>query len=241
MKNIFLFFSLSVALAYVPVTSRAEGFGINATRLIYPGDSGSIGVSVRNTQQHVPYLVQANISEKQDSITSSPFIVMPPIFRLEPQSMNQLKISFSGKSLPQDRESVFYFHAAAVPASTAADPTLRKNDVQANVRFGVGSIIKLFYRPAGISGTAYSAQKKLIFTRHENELRVMNSSPYFVSLASVTVNGKMLSLNTPEAKMLSPFAGYTWSMISKLAPGSRIEWKAINDNGGIDAFDAALP
>lgn len=241
MKRIFLLLSLSVALACVPVTSRAEGFGINATRLIYPGDSGSIDVSVRNTQQNVPYLVQVNLSEKQDKITSAPFVVMPPIFRLEPQSVNKLRISFSGALLPKDRESVFYFHAAAIPASTVADPTLRKKDIQANVRFGVGSVIKLFFRPTGISGTSYSAQKELKFTRQGNGLKVMNSSPYFVSLASVTVNGKMLSLNTPESKMLSPFDDYTWSMISKPAGGSRIKWKVINDNGGIDAFDAILP
>ncbi|MNZ91986.1 putative fimbrial chaperone protein ElfD precursor [compost metagenome] len=150
-----------MALLGAPLAGWSAGFGINATRLIYPEGASSINVAVRNTLNHEPYLVQTAISGKQDAQTAAPFTVTPPLFRLEPQSTNQLRIAFTGQPLPDDRESVFYLHATAIPASTQRDPAQQRNDVQAQLRFGVGNIIKLFYRPASLSGSSAAAQKEL--------------------------------------------------------------------------------
>lgn len=49
-------FLLTVLLT-VPVISQAAGFGINSTRLVYPADSNSINVTLRNTELTTAYLV----------------------------------------------------------------------------------------------------------------------------------------------------------------------------------------
>lgn len=45
-----------VALVY-PLAGNAAGFGINATRSVYPEGAKSINITVRNTRTHEPYLV----------------------------------------------------------------------------------------------------------------------------------------------------------------------------------------
>ncbi len=113
-------------------------------------------------------------------------------------------------------------------------------DIQANLRFGVGNIIKLFYRPHGLSGSVNSAQKSLKFIQQGSELTLINSSPYFISLTSLMVNGKRFPLDNPQSKMISPFGQYSWPIRTSFSSGSKVEWKVINDNGGIDAFDAII-
>lgn len=235
-------FSLVIALLSVSLTGWAEGFGINATRLIYPEGASSISVEVRNTLSHGPYLVQVAVSGEQDQRTSAPFAVTPPLFRLEPQSVNRLRIAFTGgASLPGDRESVFYFHATAIPASSQTDLVQQRNDIQAQLRFGVGSIIKLFYRPASLSGSSADAGKGLQFSRAAGGLKVTNSSPYFVSLAGLQVAGQKLTLDTPASRMLAPFGSHVWPVKTLPAAGSRVQWQTINDSGDTDAFSATLP
>lgn len=234
-------FTLMLTLLSSPLSGWSAGFGINATRLIYPEGKTSIDVTVRNTLIQGPYLVRATLSGKQDEHTVAPFSVTPPLFRLEPQSTNQIRISFNGATLPSDRESVFYFHATAIPTSTQPDSAQQRNDIQAQMRFGVGSIIKLFYRPASLSGSPAAAQKGLKFSRVVGGVKVSNPSPYFVSLSEVSAGGEKLALDTPEALMLAPFGNHAWSVKSALATGSKVQWQTINDSGGIDAHNTALP
>ncbi len=238
MKRLNLFFPMMMALLSCSPAALADGFGINATRLIYPQGVSSIAVSVRNTQPVMPYLVQTSLSRSPDQREATPFSVTPPIFRLEPQSVNQLRITGNGESLPKDRESVFYFHATAIPAGNA--PTAKQPDtgIKAAVQFGVGNIIKMFYRPDGLPSTSGDAQKGLQFARVSNGLQVNNPSPYFVSLASIKFGGQALKLDTPAALMIAPFSAHTYAATSK---GGAVEWQTINDQGGVDAFKQTLP
>jgi len=223
-----------------PLIVRADGFGINTTRLIYPGEAKSINVTVRNTLTDTPYLVQAAVSRQQDKQEPAPFTVMPPIFRLEPQSVNQLRIVYNGSPLPADRESVFYFHATAIPGSK--EPLNNtQGGIPAQVRFGVGNIIKLFYRPASLGNSSSTAQKGLQFSSVAAGIKVTNPSPFYVSFSSVRVGNKKLALKSPAALMLPPQGSYTWQMSPLPAKGTKVQWQTINDSGGIDAFSANLP
>ncbi|MFA3781239.1 molecular chaperone [Yersinia sp. 1652 StPb PI] len=238
MKRLKLLIPLMMALLSCPLAVLADGFGINATRLIYPQGTGSITVTVRNTQPILPYLVQVSLSRTADSYKATPFTVTPPIFRLEPKSVNQIRIAGNDTDLPKDRESVFYFHATAVPAAASPTEAQQSTGVQASVQFGVGSIIKLFYRPAGLPSSAADAQKNLKFHQVSNGLEVSNPSPYFVSLASLKFGGQALKLDSPAALMIAPFGAHTYPTVAK---GSSVEWQTINDQGGVDAFKQLLP
>ncbi|MGF6192844.1 fimbrial biogenesis chaperone [Serratia sp. 2723] len=238
MTRLTLFFPVLMALLCSSSAVLADGFGINATRLIYPQGAGSIAVTLRNTQPALPYLVQTAVSLNPNSRDAAPFTVTPPVFRLEAKSENQVRITGNDASLPKDRESVFYFQAMAIPA--AAEPTASQQsaNVSATAQFGVGNIIKLFYRPAELPSDSGSAQKNLRFTRVNNGLQVSNPSPYFVSLASLTFAGQRLKLDTPAALMIAPFGSHIYPTTAK---SGAIDWQTINDQGGVDAFKQALP
>ncbi|NCG54501.1 molecular chaperone [Serratia fonticola] len=231
--------ALATSLTF-PLTVWGEGFGINATRLIYPQGERSITATVRNTLPAQPYLVQAGVSASREGAPSALFTVTPPLFRLEPNSTNHIRIAGNTGSLPTDRESVFYFHTRAIPGSQAPADDKSTAGVSGNVQLGVGNTIKLFYRPSGLSSTSAQAQKRLQFTRSVRGLRVSNPSPYFVSLAGISVAGQPLKLDTPGALMLSPFGEYTYPTALK-AGSVQVQWKTINDLGGIDAFTHSLP
>lgn len=218
-------------------TARADGFGINATRLIYPQGEHSISVTLRNTQVDKPWLVQALVSLAQDKPAKAPFMVTPPLFRLEAQSTNQVRIAFLNQPLPTDRESVFYFHTTAIPASEKTGELVATPEVKGTVQFGVGNIIKLFYRPKGLPGSSKAAQKNLHFERREHGLEISNPSAFFVSLDTVTVNGERLPLSTPAQRMLAPFSSHVWAVQK---PYGEVRWTTINDHGGFDAHHAEL-
>ncbi|OMQ24526.1 pilus assembly protein PapD [Serratia oryzae] len=230
---------VSVALSSMcSLPVQADGFGINATRLIYPEGESSISTTLRNTLSNNPWLVRAVVSSAQDKQIAAPFQVIPPLFRLEPQSTNQVRIALIRDELPKDRESVFYFHATAIPASNKAGDLNPQKSINGMVQFGVGNIIKVFYRPSGLSVTPTQAQNNLQFKATAHGLEVSNPSPYFVSLDSLTVAGKKLPLSTPAAKMLVPFGSHSWPTAQMKG---KVEWQTINDYGGTDAHSTILP
>ncbi|WP_025123103.1 MULTISPECIES: molecular chaperone [unclassified Serratia (in: enterobacteria)] len=238
MPRILVLLSMLSSLFTFSVAAQNGGFGINATRLIYPQGVDSISVTVRNTLTSQPYLVQARVSASQESYSPAPFTVRPPLFRLEPSSVNQMRIVIQGASLPADRESVFYLHASAIPASATPQSDSQRAGVHGAAQFGVGNIIKLFYRPASLPSSSRAAQQSLQFTRVSGGLQVSNPSPYFVSFARVQVGEQVLKLDTPSALMLAPFGSHTFPM--KTVAG-QVRWQTINDEGGLNAFTQSLP
>lgn len=234
MSRFFPLFSLMLSLVAAPLVAQAEGFGINATRLIYPQGSPSISVEVRNTLTATPYLVKTGISHLQHKYEAAPFAVTPPLFRLEPNSTNQIRIVAHSVNAPSDRESVFYFHASAIPASAQPESDNQRAGVSGNVQFGVGNIIKLFYRPSGLPSSSAVAQRDLQFSRVKNGIQVSNHSPYFVSFANLKVGGQSLKLDSPEALMIAPFSSHTYP--SSVTKGA-VQWTTINDEGGTNVFN----
>ncbi|SUB82576.1 Chaperone protein fimC precursor [Pragia fontium] len=232
-----VFLIVTGSLVWV-TTALADGFGINTTRLIYPEGVNSITVTVRNTMSDQPYLVQAMVTMAPDNLQTAPFNVTPPLFRLEPNTTNQMRIIGQVSHLPKDRESVFYFNARAIPASRTSPTESQSKDISGTAQFGVGNIIKIFYRPAGLSGSSDNAQRDLQFEPVGNGLKVTNSSPYFINLAELTVGGQKLSLMPPNGvPMIAPFGTHTYP--TRLKRG-QVSWKTITDQGAQNGFVQAI-
>lgn len=235
MQRIFSLVSLLFVTMLLSMNASADGFGVNVTRLIYPQGADSISVAVRNTSA-LPYLVQGSVSRSQTVNDSAPFAVRPSLFRLEPNSTGQLRISALSANLPRDRESLFFFHSSAVPASSA--PTAAgQSRMQGQVQLGIGSVIKMFFRPQ-LSSTAFAAQQNLRFSRVTGGVRVENAAPYFVTLASLRIGGETIRLNTLERSLLAPFSNQTYTT---RATGREVRWQTIGDEGGLNAFNRNLP
>ncbi|STJ32249.1 F17-like fimbrial chaperone [Escherichia coli] len=105
MKHILLF--IFTVLLSLPSYGSVVIMG---TRVIYPAEQKSINVRLNNGDS-TPSLIQAWLdtgdpSSPPDSVRV-PFIITPPVFRVEPLSGQTMRIMYTGENLPADRESLF--------------------------------------------------------------------------------------------------------------------------------------
>lgn len=196
------------------------GVVVGGTRVVYEGAKKETSISVRNPEKATPYLIQSWIEDVSAAGTKqASFIMTPPLFRLDGGQENVLRIIRTGGDFPKDKESVFWVNIKSIPASEQSD----NNQLQISVK----TRIKLFYRPAELSGNAADAYKALTFTRSNNQLTVKNPSAYYVSFYRVSVGGKEIK----DAGMVAPQNSMTWTLpVGATGP---VDWQAINDYGGI--------
>ncbi|MEB5742662.1 fimbria/pilus periplasmic chaperone [Klebsiella aerogenes] len=205
---------------------------ITGTRVLYPANDKEVTVQVSNKGSS-PVLIQSWIDDG-DTQTSPdkihvPFILTPPINRVEPSSGQTLRIRATANTLPTDRESVFWLNVLEIPATPKEEKQKGVNYIQVAFR----NRIKLFWRPEGLKDTAGAAAKKLIWSRSGSKLHVKNPTPYFVSLASINVGG-----DTIDGNMLAPFSDDDY----KLSPrsGSNLSFLFVNDYGALVKVDNVI-
>lgn len=194
---------------------------MGGTRVIYEEGKREATMSVTNADTAVPYLVQSWVENYSATDKSQPpFIVTPPLFRLDPEQKNVLRINFTGATLPLDRESVFWLNVKSIAPSKQDDA----NKLQVNIK----SKFKIFYRPKNLTGDADEAWQRLTFQTLGTSLVAHNPTPYFVSFFSLSVGGEDLE----EPGMIAPFSNKAWSVHHSGA----VKWRAINDFGGVTDF-----
>lgn len=87
-----------------------------------------------------------------------PFVVTPPVLRLEAGSVKHLRLLYTGQGVvPQDRESVYWLNVLEIPPKPQSD-TLH-NHVQLAFR----TRVKVFYRPEGLPMPAGAPHEALMF------------------------------------------------------------------------------
>ncbi|MCS3433177.1 molecular chaperone [Klebsiella sp. BIGb0407] len=213
------------------------GISLDATRIIFSSTDDTSGQSVgivSSSDSPTPYLIRTQIlATPYGDQGETPFLVTPSLFRLEPGATNQVRIMKKNVPLPQDKESVFYLRAIAIPASNKAQAE-GKNNIGGNVQISTGSVIKLFYRPANLAMSQQQAMSSLIFTRSENGVTVYNSSPYYITLNSLKIANTVIPISVKQGNtLIAPMSRQTYSR----APlQGTVEWIAINDYGGMGVF-----
>ncbi|EYH82580.1 putative fimbrial chaperone protein StfD [Salmonella enterica subsp. enterica serovar Heidelberg str. N4496] len=87
------------------------------TRLVFRGEDKSISVDLKNANSKLPYLAQSWVEDEKGVKITSPLIVVPPVQRIEPSAIGQVKIQGMPAlaSLPKDRETLFYYNVREIP------------------------------------------------------------------------------------------------------------------------------
>lgn len=62
------------------------------TRLVFRGEDKSISVDLKNANSKLPYLAQSWVEDEKGAKITSPLIVVPPVQRIEPSAIGQVKI-----------------------------------------------------------------------------------------------------------------------------------------------------
>ncbi|ALX94295.1 MULTISPECIES: fimbrial biogenesis chaperone [Serratia] len=207
---------------------------VNGTRVIYPAKQREVTVQLSNNGTS-PALIQAWIDEGNAETTpensKAPFIISPPISRIEPNGGQALRVSLTTSALTQDKESLFWLNVLEIPPAptgTAADTT-PENFLQVAFR----TRVKLFYRPEGLSGVANDAPEKLQWSFVAGGVKVKNPTPFYVSFTEINAvaNRKKVAL-APHGDMLAPGQEKTLAFSGDSSRIADIEYTTINDFGG---------
>ncbi|HAT3671062.1 TPA: fimbrial chaperone [Klebsiella oxytoca] len=229
--------SLVCASAAFSTFNACADIVISGTRVIYPQSAKDVTVKMENRGTK-PLLVQSWLDDGRDTVNPQelklPFIVTPPVSRIDPSKGQTVRITWTQQPLAQDRESLFWFDVLEVP------PKAKDGDSQNVLQLAFRTRIKMFFRPDGLPGDPAIAAGNLKWSQQGTALIANNSSPYYVSMAkaTVTVNGKKIEV---DSHTIPPLSNETIPV--KNAPalrGGKIEYTAINDFGGTEKHQAAI-
>nr|WP_272955654.1 molecular chaperone [Stenotrophomonas indicatrix] len=178
-------------------------------------------------------LIQAWIDDGQlqadPSHMAVPFVIPRPVFRLDADKSYGMRIVvMDSASLAADRESMYYINVLAIPQ--------REDPGEQDVQLAIRSRIKLFYRPAGLSGQAAQAPAslhwRLIEQQGARRLRVDNPTPWHVNLAkALALPGNSEEIDTGDG-VVAPFSSIELPVPDALKiDGVAFTW--IDDYGAI--------
>lgn len=217
---------------------------VTGTRVVYPAQEREVSVRLSNLATELPSVVQVWLDTGDEKSTPDtvevPFLLSPPVFRMEPGSGQTLRLNYTGEALPQDRESLFWFNVLEIPPSSDDE-----GDEAALLQFAYRTRLKTFFRPKGLPMSVDKAPAQLQWTLHKGEgndgyrVQVYNPTPYFVSFSSVTlVDGErrieVKRSNQVTGNMVSPLARQELGLpMLPTAPGAeaKIEFISIGDYG----------
>jgi len=239
--------ALLLAIAFaIGATHATAGVVVNGTRVVYAADKREVTISISNTGT-TPSLVQAWLdagdphSKPDDS--KVPFVLTPPLFRLDPTKVQSLRLVYTHDPLPADHESLFWLNVLDIPPRAAVNAELPN---QLDLAFK--HRMKVFFRPAGLPGSAADAPGRLTWKALSREgklvsIQANNPTPYHVSLTqiSATMGGHP---TTAKADMVDPFASRTFELPEPVTAPSgavAVEYWFVNDYGGNVSATASAP
>jgi P pilus assembly chaperone PapD len=211
--------------------AESGGIAVGATRVIYNAASREASLSVINRSGAQYFLIQSWVDDASGS-KNVPFTVTPPLFRLNANKENMLRIiKKSDKELPGDKESVYWVNVKAIPPAPAA------GDGQNVLQMAIKTRVKLFYRPAGLAGNVSDSPGKLQWSQQGNDLVVKNPTAYSVSFNNLSVNGKDIK----DANLVLPQSEMHYKIPEGAGHASTVKYKCINDFGGLtQSIDMAV-
>lgn len=214
------------------------GVGFSFSRVVMMEENrGGATVDVRNTTPDV-YLMQSRVVGA-DAATGmpverkegpAPFLVLPPLKRVEAQGTLPLRIVAAPAGtarLPHDRESVFFLAVRAIPALPAPETV---KDGKGRVTVALANYIKLYWRPKGLKSAAISdVADTLSFSRDGDRLKVTNPSAYYLTFRSLTVGGKPV-VDAALAAMVPPRGSQDYPLPDGVTGGT-VSWRLIDEYG----------
>jgi P pilus assembly chaperone PapD len=229
-KSIRRILSLGLLSLGLTGTSGHASIVLDGTRVIYPGGDREVSIRLTNNGAQ-PVVAQAWLddgdAQGNPSRIKAPFILMPPLARIDAGKSQTLRLIYAGDPLPQDRESVYYLNVLEIPPKPASRER-GENVVQVALR----SRVKVFYRPSELgtdSGRAHTQLNwKLLHEGLHWTLEGSNPTPYHVSLTEVTIDDVPDSLGSG---MLAPGETLRFPLAGTPAHAAQVNYTAIDDYG----------
>jgi P pilus assembly chaperone PapD len=166
----------------------------------------------------------------EDKTSPAPFVVTPPLFRLDGGQQSRLRIVKTDTSQQvKGRESLNWLCVTGIPPKSGDAWGSKDANAAAatlNVQVSVGSCLKLIERPASVDGHPEDEGGKLSWRLNGGHLTVTNPTPYYMNLTNVMIGG------VPVEKL--DYVAPGGSRIFNVSPGAarNIVWQVVTDFGG---------
>ncbi|KUQ85151.1 molecular chaperone [Enterobacter genomosp. O] len=207
--------------SFLLITSAAHaGITIGGTRVVYPENKKESSIGIANPD-NLDYLVQSWVETEDNAREKAPFLITPPLFRLDAKQDNVLRIIRTGGNLPADRESLFWLNIKSIPSSA-------RNENTNTLQIAIKTRIKLLYRPVSITGKPEDVTTQLSWHTQGNQLIVENPTPFYMNFQKIKLDGKKVD----KVTYAKPKAETHFSIPGNITARS-VSWKIINDYGGI--------
>ncbi|QFS37618.1 fimbrial biogenesis chaperone [Burkholderia cepacia] len=215
---------------------------ISGTRVVYNASDSEVTLKVSNDGKF-PALTQVWLDkgdpQGDPSKLNLPFILTPPLARLDPGKSQTIRISYTGEELPQDRETLFWFNLLEVPPKPTVG-AVGPNYVQLAFR----SRLKFFFRPNGLKKGADDApimlKWQLVPQEGRSALQVSNPTPYYITIieAHVGDSGKLVTLT--DSAMVAPGERLILPLSGKAGSSAKVAFTTLNDYGGPVTYETPL-
>ncbi|MBQ4854926.1 fimbria/pilus periplasmic chaperone [Rhodanobacter sp. B2A1Ga4] len=218
---------------------------IAGTRVVFPAANGEVTVRLSNAGNQ-PALIEAWIdSGNSDSTPDSakvPFLITPPLARMNAGKGQSLRIIYTGQPLPADRESLFWLNVLEIPPKPTAKPGEEQNTLQ----FAVRSRLKFFFRPANLAGDPSTAARDVtwhvVADGSGYALEARNPTPYHITFSklSLSVDGVAYA---PDSGMVAPLSSLRLPvkrLVHAPAAGSTVDYTVINDFGAAASYQGKI-
>lgn len=226
-------FTVNAAPSDVSISGKQYGITLGESRVIYPSDSVGVMVSVNNPQEY-PVLIQTRVFD-ENKLATAPFVVTPPLFRLDAKQRSALRITQTGGSFPRDKESLQWLCVKGIPPKEEdlwADNKGNKKNADPNVgislQIAIDNCIKLLVRPNELKGNPAQFAGELSWKVKGQKLIAENPTPFYMNLGKITIGGKDISPH-----FVPPKSEWSFELPTELSGQRTISWQVINDQGGL--------
>lgn len=217
--------SVEANLPFKP--DRTFSVNTGGTRIIYNTSDKSASISISNPQDY-PILVQSKVYT-EDKKTLGSFTVTPPLFRLEANKSNRLRIIPTTKLSGLSKETLNWLCIMAIPPKE--DDVWgegNKNNFSINTQMRVTNCLKIFVRPSNLSFDLDKVNGNLKWKQTKNMLELENPTPFYVNFKNITVG----DVNIINPDMVYPFSKKTYQL-NEGSKSKQLKWTVLTDTGGI--------
>jgi chaperone protein EcpD len=235
---------LALSLAGLSSLPAQAGIVMSGTRVVYPAQQREVSVKLTNDDGKFPRLVQAWIDTGDEKLSAEksnvPFILTPPVFRVEPGKSQVMRMVYTKEPLATDKETLFWLNVLEVPPKVGSE-----EDNQ--LRFAFRLRTKLFFRPANLAMKPENARGKLEWSLVKvaggQALQVRNPTPYYISFQSVALAIDDKQIKSDDYTMVAPGGVQHFSLKNVPATpgaGTHVEFSIVDDYGAFVPLTAPL-
>jgi chaperone protein EcpD len=245
MKKAFLIAALSTLFC----AQAAASVVIGATRIVFPSNEREVSVRLTN-EGSTPSLIQTwfdkGDANAQPDATPVPFVLTPPLFRLDPAKGQTLRVIHTKEAMPEDRESVYWLNVLEIPPKPKDGEADDSNFMQMAFRIR----IKLFYRPKDLNKQVLldKAPSQVVWKVVADEkaagyvVEASNPTPYHINFTKVALNINGKEMADEVGGMVEPFGKLRVVVkgLNSQPANAKVTYTLLNDYGASVTEDATL-